>query len=121
MAIIVTILGVVLCAIGLIGTVQPRRLVAVVEHWSSPARYRTAVLIRFLLAVILVRAAPTSRLPDVVLILGAVTFVAAVALLLMGRARLDALVGWWLARPGTIRPAAIFAAALGALLVYAGA
>lgn len=120
MAVLVSLLGAAMLFVGVIGLVRPERLAALVEHWSSPARYRFAVVVRFLIGAFLIVAAPACRMPGVVRAVGVLAIAAAVALLFLGRARLDAFVRWWLAHPSTIRPAGLFAAAFGSLLMSAG-
>ena len=52
-------------------------------------------------------------------ILAVIAVVAAVMILVMGQARLDRFVDWWLARPDAVmRVSCLFAAAFGAYLVY---
>jgi hypothetical protein len=59
------------------------------------------------------------RHPHVMRVLAAIAIFAAVMLLIMGRERLDRLIGWWLSRSdGLLRVSALFAAAFGVFLVY---
>ena len=50
MAVIVAVLGVLIAAIGLMGVVIPRILIALVQYWRGPARLWFAVGIRLFLA-----------------------------------------------------------------------
>ena len=120
MAIIVPVLGVVIAVIGVVGLADPRSLIKLVQHWQSPARFGFAVAIRVVLGVVFLAVAPDCRAPLVVRIVGVVSIVAAIAILILGRARLDAFIEWWLRRPALLRLSATMAIACGALLVYAG-
>lgn len=121
MAIAVSGLGVLVALMGAVGIVQPRHLVALVERWPSPTRFRIAVVVRLVVGAFLLWVAPECRAPTLVRVVGIVALVAALAILAMGRERLDALIAWWLPRDGMLRSSALFALALGALMIYAGA
>ena len=120
MGVLVSLLGAAMLFVGVIGMVRPERLAAIVEHWSSPTRYRFAVVARFVAGTFLIVAAPACRMPGVIRAVGVLAVAAAIALLFVGRARLDTFVRWWLAHPAAIRPAGLFVAAFGSLLMSAG-
>ena len=121
MAIIVSIFGILIILIGVMGIAKPQRLIDFFEHWHGPTRFWIAILVRVVLGVALLAVAPTCRLPMFVRILGVISLVAALGILILGRARLDSFIRWWLMRPALIRFSAIVAVAFGVLLVYAGA
>ena len=121
MAIVVSILGALIALIGVVGITQPQRLISLVEHWNGPSQFTFAVVIRVVLGVVLLVAAPECRLPTVVRVIGWITIVAALSILIIGRARLDSFIAWWLGRPGLLRLSAILSIAFGVLLIYAGA
>ncbi len=120
MAIIVTVLGVVIALIGVIGLAHPPSLITLVQRWQSPARFWFAVVIRVVLGAVLIAVAPDCRAPLVIRVVGVISIVAAVALVIVGRVRLDAFIEWWLGRPALLSVSATGAIAFGALLVYAG-
>ena len=121
MAIIVSILGVFIVLIGAAGIAKPKCLIDLVNHWDGRTRFWIAIIVRVVLGIVLLAVAPGCRLPMLVRIIGVIAIVAALCVLILGRARLDAFIRWWLLRPALIRVSAIFAVAFGALLVYAGA
>ena len=122
MAILVSILGVLATVIGVMGLAQPQRMIAIVEYWDGPTRFRVAVVVRLIFGVTFLVVAPDCRLPIVVHTLGSIAILAAAVILMVGQRRLDLFIGWWLTRrPAVIRMSALFAFALGVLLVYAGA
>ena len=53
MAFVVSILGVLIALVGVVGIVQPARLVALVERWPSVTRFRIAFGVRLVLGVVL--------------------------------------------------------------------
>ena len=122
MAVMVSILGVVMVAIGVLGVVQPQRLVDFVTYFRRPTRFRIAILVRLVLGIVLLIAAPSCRWPVVVQVVGVIAIVAAVVILACGQKRLDTFIAWWVTRPPAVmRVSALFALAFGALLFYAGA
>ena len=122
MAYVVSIFGALIALIGLIGIVVPRYFIEVIGNWKSESRFIAAVGIRMVMGVICLSAAPASRMPLVVQVIGIIAIVAAASALLVGRERLDRLIDWWLERPPIIvRMSAAFAAGFGILMVFAGA
>ena len=104
------------------GLANPKLIVGLVEHWRGRTRFRLAVGVRLVLGAALLIVAPSCRLPVVVQAIGAISIVAALAILIAGQERLDALIWWWITRPKSVmRISATFALAVGILLVYAGA
>jgi hypothetical protein len=122
MAFVVSLFGVLIAAIGLVGVVQPSRLVRTLADWGAQKRLGVAVAVRLVMGVVLLIAAPSCRLPEVVRVVGVIALVAALVLPLLGSKRFEAFVGWWFARPpGFIRGWSLVAVAFGALLLYSGA
>ncbi len=121
MAVIVTVLGVLIAAIGLMGVLSPRSLMALVQRRRGPARFWFAVSIRLVLGVAFLAVAPDCRAPMVVRAVGVVWIAAALGLVVLGTSRLDKFIEWWLGRSLTyVRLWASGAIAFGALLIYAG-
>lgn len=119
MNLIVTILGVLVVLLGLVGLIVPARFRAIFDHMSSRSRFIAAVVLRLAVGALLWFAADALRYPHVMRIIAAVAIAAAVGVLIMGQDRLDRLVTWWLTLPdGLLRLSAVFAAAFGAFLVY---
>ncbi len=122
MSVIVPFIGWVIAGIGVVALVAPSRvsnaLKGLVETaWATPL----AAGLRLILGAALIVAAPQTGYPAVIMGLGVVMLLSALAILIAGPARLRAIVGWWLARPSMfIRLWAAVAIALGAGLVWAG-
>ncbi len=122
MAVVVSLIGILAATIGVLGLANPKSIVGLVEHWRGRTRFRLAVGVRLVLGVFFLVVAPSCRLPIVVQAVGVISIVAAIGILIAGQDRLDALIWWWIKRPkSAIRVSAIFALAVGILLVYAGA
>ena len=122
MAYIVSIFGALITLIGLVGIVVPRYFIEVIGNWEAESRFIAAVGIRMVMGVICLSAAPASRMPVVVQVIGIIAIAAAAVALLVGLERLNRLIDWWLGRPPiVVRMSAAFAAGFGILLVFAGA
>ena len=122
MAYIVSIFGALITLIGLVGIVVPRYFIEVIGNWEAESRFIAAVGIRMVMGVICLSAAPASRMPVVVQVIGIIAIAAAAVALLVGLERLNRLIEWWLGRPPiVVRMSAAFAAGFGVLLVFAGA
>lgn len=116
---IIAVLGVLIALLGLIGLVQPDRFRSMFGAMNSRTRFAFAIISRLLMGGLLWWLADELRYPHVMRVLAAIAVAAALALLVMGRERLDRLVDWWLSRAdGVLRVSALLAAAFGGFLVY---
>ncbi|MCP5089374.1 MAG: hypothetical protein GY949_00470 [Gammaproteobacteria bacterium] len=119
MKLIVAGFGVLIVLIGLLGLVSPARFRALFERMTSQTRFLAAIILRLGFGALLWIAADALRFPQLMRILAAISIIAAVGILIMGRERLDRLVDWWLARSdGLFRLSTFFAAAFGGFLIY---
>ena len=74
------------------------------------------------MGVIFLISAPSCRLPVVVEVIGILSLIAAAAIVVIGRTRLDSFLAWWLGRPQPfIRISSIGAIGFGGLLIFSGA
>jgi len=119
MTLIIALLGVLIVLIGLVGLVQPDRFRSMITTMDSQLRFRLAIVTRLVMGALLWLLADELRHPHVMRILAVIAVAAAAGVQIMGRERLDRLIGWWLSRPdGLLRVSALFAAAFGGYLVY---
>jgi hypothetical protein len=120
MAIVAFAISLLIAALGVLGIVSPPRLLGVVRHFQTPAGLYVATALRLVLGSALFLAAPTSRAPETVRIVGIVVFVAGLITPLFGLERFRRLLDWWSALgPAVLRAWASFALAVGLLLAYA--
>ena len=120
MALVALILSLFVAALGAIGIVSPGRLLRVVRQFQSTAGLYAAAILRIVLGVALFLAAPTSRSPEIVRILGIISFVSDLITPLFGLERFRRILDWWSARgPAFQRVWAGFALAFGVFLAYA--
>ena len=120
MSIIAFILSLFVVAVGAVGVVSPRKLLDMVRCFGSPAGLLAAAGFRVILGAVLFFAAPDSRAPGVVRILGILIFAVGLITPLFGVRRFSRLLKWWSARSSLFTRAwAGFALAFGLLLAYA--
>jgi hypothetical protein len=122
LAIIVSLAGVAVAAIGLLGVAAPGQLTHLLAGWRGLTSLPVTVALRLGFGALFLLAAPYCRLPDFVGVIGVLEFAGAAVLLALGSARLHRFVAWWLGRPALfVRAWCSAALAFGLLLAYAGA
>ena len=119
MAVIVLLIGVLIAGIGIAILSSPARLRRLL-HWFLESKNLYAVAaIRVIAGVLFILAAPETRLPMLIQVLGILFILAGVAIPLLGTERVDRLAGWWLARSDSIlRLWALVTIAFGGLIVW---
>jgi hypothetical protein len=116
---LILVFGVVIALVGLIGAVLPARFRQLLGSWQGDTRFLFAVIVRIVLGAVLLAAAPDLLFPRLLEVLGGVSILAAIGLLLMGQARLDRMIAWWLRRSDAVlRVSTILAALFGLFLAY---
>lgn len=118
MAIALAILAVVIVVLSIYGVVLPHRLVGLVRGvMSRGLGLWSAVAVRLLLAALLWFTAPVSHTPTLFKALAAVLFLAAIALPVVGRPRLNRFIDFFASwPPWAIRLPCLFGVALGGFL-----
>jgi hypothetical protein len=119
MALIVSILSTLTIGIGIYGLASPAGMRSFVSRFGSKAGYWTAVVLRLVFGVALWRVAPVSRMPAALEVLGVMSSASAIALLLLGVPRFQALVSWWSRQSAVVvRAWSAAAVALGASILW---
>ena len=119
--IVVLALGAIICLISVWGFIAPDNIWKMIngvmeKDWAI----HVAVIMRLLLGAALIIAAPQTRFPEVMEVLGWIAIVAAIAILFMGRNRLKSFIAWFQRMTNTmVRVWLVFGFAFGAFLVYA--
>jgi len=95
---------------------------AVRAAWQYRAALFVAVMVRLAMGILLVLAAPHSRFPPALGILGWLAIVAALLIPVAGRDRIGRLLDWWSRRSApAVRLWSLAGLAFGCFLVYAAA
>jgi hypothetical protein len=119
-----TLVALVIClltaAFGALGIVSPSRLLGVVRSIQTPIGLYFAAGLRLLLGVALLFAAPPSRAPGLIYIVGVFIIVIGVITPFFGLERFRRLVDWWSVQGSAfVRGWAVLALLFGLSLAYA--
>ena len=117
------VFGLWILTVGAVGMVAPSVLVPIAEHFVTPGAFYFIAMVRVVFGLVLISAAPASRAPRAVRVLGYVIVslgmtTALTGLLAIGRAR--ASIEWWLRQgSGVARLTSVLLVALGGFVTYA--
>ena len=119
-----TLVALIIClltaAFGALGIASPSRLLALVRRLQTPIGLYFAAGIRVLFGVALLFAAPTSRAPGLIYILGVFIIIIGVITPFFGLERFRRLLDWWSAQGSAfVRGWAVLALLFGLSLAYA--
>ena len=120
--VLVSLVGLAVAAIGLLGVVAPIRLTRLLNSQRVLTGLPVTFAVRIVTGSIFVVAAPDCRVPTLVRLIGLLEFGGAVVLLGLGGEHLGRFVKWWLERSSSfVRYWSLGALTLGTLILYAGA
>ena len=121
MGYLVAIGGLLMLAMSVMALLAPEKVVETLLRWPAKQRFFFAFGMRLVLGIIFLLGASETRFPTFISIIGTIVIIAAIALLLLGRRKVDALIEWWLHRtPAFMRIWALVGVVLSALIFYAG-
>jgi hypothetical protein len=115
------VIGLLIVAQGIVGLVAPATFLQLIELIQTPPNIYFAAVVRVAFGVVLVVAAPLSRAPFTLRILGAMIVVGGLMTPFVGVRLAEIILGWWSQGPDIIRAWAIGALVLGLFIVYATA
>lgn len=120
MAVALLVLGIVIAVVGAIGIVTPTSLVTIAGVFVTPMGLYAAAALRVALGTALVVAAPTSRAPTTLRVLGVIIIIGGLVTPLIGVERARIFLAWW-ATQGTMgmRLWASIALVFGLFVAYA--
>jgi hypothetical protein len=120
MTVIALVFTLSVAALGALGVVSPALLINYVRYFQTPSGLYLAAALRVVMGLALLFAAPASRAPEVLRILGVFIIAAGLLIPFIGLERFRRFVDWWSARGSTfVRAWAAFALGFGLLLAYA--
>jgi hypothetical protein len=120
MTLAVALFGLFIAALGVAGVLSPERLLALVTRAQSQLGLNLIAGIRLVLGVALLFAAPSSRAPLYLQVLGGLSLVSGAVTPFFGVHRFEAILGWWRRRPPwAVRIWSAFVIVFGLSLVWA--
>jgi uncharacterized membrane protein HdeD (DUF308 family) len=121
MSLIVIVVGLLVTGVALALLVSPRALRQLLHRLLEPRWLPLVSALRVAVGVLFILAAPDTRLPTLIRVIGIAAIVGGILILFLGSARSQLLADWWLKRSDTIlRLWAGAALIFGALLVWTG-
>jgi hypothetical protein len=120
MRLLAVLIGLIIAALGVLGMAAPTVLLDTTEFALTQVGLYVAAALRVGFGIVLIAAAPVSRLPRTVRILGVLFVVAGVITAFVGVERTRAIVDWWTVQgPISMRAWAAIAVVLGVFIIYA--
>jgi hypothetical protein len=114
------LIGLVIATVGIIGLISPQTYVRLGWFWADPPGLYVLAAIQLVIGLALLRAAPSSRSPVGLGVLGAFALAEAVLMPLLGRGRTHGIAQWWGSQTtGSLRLWALLELAVGVLIVCA--
>ncbi len=113
-------LSALIAGFGVWGMISPATLLAFLARWQTRGGLRAGATLRFVFGLALWFAAPLSRFPTALQVVGVIFVVAGIAMPFIGLARFQSMVAWWLNKPPSFtRVWAVATFAVGAFFVWA--
>ena len=119
MAILIKLFGIVVVIMGAAFLINPKLIKQYIGFWQQQKRLHIGGAIALLLGIIFLLAASQCRLAGVIMVLGIMSIAKAIFIFTRGLKGFQPMFNWWLARPDSfLRAYAVFALAMGALVIY---
>lgn len=113
-------LSVLIVGFGVWGIISPATLLTFLSRWQTRSGLWTGAALRLMFGLALWSAAPLSRFPTTLQVVGVIFVVAGIAMPFIGLARFKSMVAWWLNKPPSFtRIWALATLALGVFFVWA--
>jgi hypothetical protein len=119
MNIAAALIGVIILVEGVVGVAAPGTFPQLITALREPPLIYAAALVRILFGVVLFRAAPASRLPTTLRLLGALLLLGGVLTPFLGAWLSKVVLGWWSQGDWVVRVFAGIAVVLGGLVLCA--
>ena len=121
MSFLVVLIGLLIFGIGVGILFSPATLRQILHNFLLKKWLVPATLLRVIMGIIFLIAAPSTRSPIFMYILGIVFILAGVSIPLLGTEKIERLANWWMERSDTIlRVWAAIATVLGIAILWAG-
>ena len=111
-------IGVLVATQGIVGLVAPAFFLEVVRAFQTPPVIYFAAAVRLAIGIVLVLAAPKTRFPLAMRVLGVLIAIGGALTPIIGVQYAQAILGWWSQSVAVVRGFAAFALLLGIFVVY---
>lgn len=114
------LVGLLIFVVGALGVLAPDSLLLIAHGAATPVGLYVAGIVRVAIGLVLVAAAPASRYPSALRVLGGFTFLAGLVTPVLGAPRARAIVDAWAQQgPAVMRLWALVGAAIGWFVAFA--
>lgn len=118
MTVTAQIIGWLIITQGVVGLAAPEFFLETIRAIQAPPLIYAAAVVRIAIGIVLVLAAPVSRTPLALRMLGGLVVIGGVLTPFAGVRIAEVILGWWSQGPGVVRAWATVALGLGAFVVY---
>jgi hypothetical protein len=115
-----TVVGVLIVLVGLVGVIVPNEITAIGHYVVTRNGLYIVAVLRICIGIVFILAAPASRMPRTVRIIGGIVLIAGIITPLFGVDRSRAVLDWWISQSSIfMRLAGVMAIAAGAFIIRA--
>ncbi|MFH1339296.1 MAG: hypothetical protein ABIH40_05595 [Candidatus Omnitrophota bacterium] len=119
MPVMVKLIGLIIVGMGAIVLLNPATMRWLIAFWKEEKRLYAAGLLRLLLGIILLLAAPQCKQTAVVTVLGILILIGGILIFLLGLEKTKSILEWWNKKPpAALRLMGLVTLAIGLLLFY---
>ncbi len=122
MRLVAFVLGLCMLAVGACGILAPSSLVWMAQHFTTLDEFLGLAIVRVAFGLVLILAAPASRTPKALRVLGVIVVFAGITTAMMGLVSIErarAMIEWWLRQgPVVIRITGVPIMVLGGFVAY---
>lgn len=117
------VVALLIAALGAVGILVPSCLVWIAEHSATAGAFYVIAAARVALGLVLISAAPGTRMPRTIHVLGYIALIAGVLTALIGLVDMErarALIAWWMQQgSGVVRLTGVLVLAVGGFIAWA--
>ena len=115
-----TVVGVLIVLVGLVGVITPNEIGAIGRYVVTRNGLYIVAVLRVCIGIVFILAAPASRMPRTIRIIGGIVFIAGIITPLFGVDRSRSILDWWISQSSIfMRLAGVVAIAGGAFIIRA--
>ena len=119
MLLLVRLFGISIVGFGIIFLIDPKVMKAYIAFWEPEKRLRIGAIISLLAGIIFLSAAAQAKLSGVIIALGIVSLIKGIILFILKPLKTKSMMNWWAQKSDSfIRMYALFALAVGMLIIY---
>ena len=121
MTIFVILVGLLMLCVGAVIVVSPEFIRSTLPKFIQVKWLTVAAIARVIFGILFIIAAPGTKLPGFIYVVGVLMMLAGIGIPILGLKRIERFASWWLQKPDIfLRLCSLAVVAFGALLVWCG-